>query len=527
MKLKYQLFILLLICGLNFFTNNQYLDPDIMEARNLITAKEMVQKGNWFNPTMNDYPRLAKPPFPTWINGFIAKYYPVTELSIHRIPGALIGTFMVIAIFFIARVLFRDSLLPFFSGCIAASSYYIILMSRQATWDIYCHALMTGAICFLLMGWSRRTNFYLWHIIAGILMGLSFLSKGPVSFYALLLPFLASWTLFVDRSVFKNNWKAILLCTIICLIISLSWPFHLYNINPEGLLKTINSETEAWSNRHVRPFYQYWGFWSHIGIWSTFALAALFYPYAKKRIPDNYKFLFWWTMLVVILLSIPAEKKERYLIPVLVPLSILTGSYIFYLYNAWKKNELSLSDKNIIRFTTIALILVCAIIPTYLFLESNMRFLMILTSIVCFILFAVFIFSLFKFNLRYLLIAIIILMTSFSILMIPQVNSLFIYKNPQYESLSKLKDRSLYQYKFFSPFVNPKQILQLGKSVDTLHILDGIIDTPDEEQFVVISEEPIDKRAFNPRIRSLLAKDTIAFDPESGENLLYLYFIDH
>ena len=40
----------------------------IMEARNFITAREMVQDNNWLLTTMNGEPRYQKPPLPTWLS---------------------------------------------------------------------------------------------------------------------------------------------------------------------------------------------------------------------------------------------------------------------------------------------------------------------------------------------------------------------------------------------------------------------------------------------------------------------------
>jgi len=45
---------------------NKFRVP-IMEARNFITAREMITDGNWILTTMNGGPRYEKPPLPTWI----------------------------------------------------------------------------------------------------------------------------------------------------------------------------------------------------------------------------------------------------------------------------------------------------------------------------------------------------------------------------------------------------------------------------------------------------------------------------
>ena len=41
------------VCLFAFFVNNEIIVPDIMEARNIVTAREMVYEGHWVVPTMN------------------------------------------------------------------------------------------------------------------------------------------------------------------------------------------------------------------------------------------------------------------------------------------------------------------------------------------------------------------------------------------------------------------------------------------------------------------------------------------
>ena len=45
--------LLALLCFVAFFANNALLRPDIMETRNLETAREMVDGGSWLVPRMN------------------------------------------------------------------------------------------------------------------------------------------------------------------------------------------------------------------------------------------------------------------------------------------------------------------------------------------------------------------------------------------------------------------------------------------------------------------------------------------
>ena len=52
-------------------------------------------------------------------------------------------------------------------------------MGRTATWDIYCHAFMMGAIYYLYLALRQNPCKWTYFIGAGIFMGLSFLGKVP------------------------------------------------------------------------------------------------------------------------------------------------------------------------------------------------------------------------------------------------------------------------------------------------------------------------------------------------------------
>ena len=55
---------LVLLAGISIFLFHLNVIPvTIMEARNFITAREMITDGNWLLTTMNDLPRYEKPPY--------------------------------------------------------------------------------------------------------------------------------------------------------------------------------------------------------------------------------------------------------------------------------------------------------------------------------------------------------------------------------------------------------------------------------------------------------------------------------
>ena len=70
-KLEKNHILLLVLTSLSiFFVNLDAIYINIMEARNFITAREMITDGNWIFTTLNAEPRYQKPPLPTWLTAF-------------------------------------------------------------------------------------------------------------------------------------------------------------------------------------------------------------------------------------------------------------------------------------------------------------------------------------------------------------------------------------------------------------------------------------------------------------------------
>ena len=183
---------ILIVCWFAFFVNNGSVYEDIMESRNLVTAHEMIEYDNWLVPTMNGELRLEKPPLPTWVAAGI-EYLQPDNISLQRAAAGIMATLMAFFLYFFASALSGNRLLGLLSALVLATSFNVIMAGRVATWDIYCHSFMLGAIFFFYRGIKNVRTSWANFIWAGVFLGLSFLGKGPVAFYALLLPFLISY----------------------------------------------------------------------------------------------------------------------------------------------------------------------------------------------------------------------------------------------------------------------------------------------------------------------------------------------
>ena len=88
--------LLTLICIAIFITHLDALLVNIMEARNFVTAREMLQDSNWLLTTLNGEPRYQKPPLPTWLTAGSGFLFGIKSVFAMRLPAALVSIMMVL-----------------------------------------------------------------------------------------------------------------------------------------------------------------------------------------------------------------------------------------------------------------------------------------------------------------------------------------------------------------------------------------------------------------------------------------------
>lgn len=358
------LFCILVVCLFTFFINNQIIPADIMESRNLVTAQEMVREGNYLTPTMNGELRLEKPPLPTWIAAGIEIIFP-DNLSMQRALAGTMAAMMVVFLYLFTASLTRKPNMALAASLILATSFNVILMGRTATWDIFCHSFMLGAIYFLFIAFEQPGPQWKNLLSAGVFWGLSFLSKGPVAFYALLLPFLISYFL-VYKPSFKDKKYAIACMLALGIIISCWWIVYIWIFHPDMALNVAHKESSAWLDRNVRPFYYYWKFPAELGIWTLFFVSAIahYFIYKKDIFRKEYRFTLIWLFSMLLLLSIIPEKKTRYLLPISIPGALIISFYIYYSVKAMS----SKGEKILFKINSLLIAVIFATIPIALYI---------------------------------------------------------------------------------------------------------------------------------------------------------------
>jgi 4-amino-4-deoxy-L-arabinose transferase-like glycosyltransferase len=473
--------VLVIVTALLLLPHLQLLPVNIMEARNFITAREMGVDGHWIMTTLNGTPRYEKPPLPTWLTAFSGLVFGFDSLVAMRLPVTLLTLLLVGAVYWLSQQMGLSKRQSFHNGLILITSFYIFFAGRDNQWDMYCHSFMMLAILFLWRLIKGEKYFYRNALLAGLFIGCSVLSKGPVSVYTVLLPFLAAYA-FIYKFSFKQ-WKRylfpVLLVILLMLVIGGGWWIYVRYMDPVTFNSVTGREVARWSGYNIRPFYYYWSFFTQSGIWTIPAFMALLYPYMKKRVKDlrGYQFTLVWTLLSLFLLSIVPEKKTRYLLPVLIPMAMNTGFYITYLWSSF--STLTRKEKWIPVFSFGLLGAIAILFPVaQYFLVKNLRnelmIWLVLASTGLFICGCILIKGLSENNFKKLFYTTIALQVIVITAVFPLAKS-FLY-NPGYADTQQVKElmnnTSLPIYEFNN--ISPEIIWDCGTNIPLLPASDSV-----------------------------------------------------
>ena len=340
---KYPILSLLLFVIVMLGFTIDSIPVTIMEARNFISAREMLTDNNWILTTMNGEARYQKPPLPTWITAAFGFVFGIKSVLALRWSALLFLASIGISTYLLSKKLELSKSHSLINGFIVLTSFYVIGITIEAPWDIYTHGFMLMALLQLFQLFHNAKTPIIHSLLFVLFLAGSVLSKGPVSLYVLFLPFVIAYAIAFKFKGGPLHFLKLISLLVFGIVLGGWWYMHVRVADPETFTAITQRETSNWSSYNVRPFYYYWSFFVQSGLWTIPAFISLLYPYMKSRVSNlkAYRFSFFWTILAVILLSIIPEKKSRYLMPVLIPLAMNIGFYIEYLIREFK----NLKDK--------------------------------------------------------------------------------------------------------------------------------------------------------------------------------------
>ena len=298
--------------------------PD--EARYAVVARNILESGDWQVLTENGRPYTQKPPLYFWILAATARLGTgVNELT-SRVPSSIFALLTVFLAFELGRNLF-GSRVGLFGSLFLATSQRFFLEGRWVHIDMLLTLTVMAALFSAWQGLATRKKG--WWAAVWVATGLGCLAKGPV---ALAIPAVAVLTYLASsremRRLKETGWMVGIPGT---LLPTLAWLFascRRTGVDPGEILRLQILERFSQGVHHPRPFYYYlYSLPLEFLPWSIFlpSLVRVTHPTPETPRRRPLLFLYAWFLGGLVLLSLSAEKRPSYLLPLFPALALLLG----------------------------------------------------------------------------------------------------------------------------------------------------------------------------------------------------------
>jgi 4-amino-4-deoxy-L-arabinose transferase-like glycosyltransferase len=299
-----------------------------------VTAREMLQTGDWVLPRFNGEIRLQKTPLCYWLVASVAKITGSVNEFATRLPSAIFAVLSAVAIlYFVPQWLGIE--IAALSAAVWVSTLVFIRYSHSARPEMALCSLVT--ISMLSFYSAMQTQSKKHRISYMLVFWLSFsgamLAKGPVPLILVGLP------IFLYVAIFRK-WKKIkdtlpIVGPILFLLIVLPWPIMVVAKAPGGWAfwkrEFIDRFMGDYASGH-KPFWYYlpimFLFAAPFSVFVLYAVAAPFRSVWERKRPLMW-YLWLWFVVQILVMTISGGKRQHYILPAFPAFSILAGICLY------------------------------------------------------------------------------------------------------------------------------------------------------------------------------------------------------
>ncbi len=313
-----------------------------MEVMSLMPSQETwlrCQKGNphaWIVPSWNGRPRLNKPPMLVWLNllawrGLHPESAAVDDLVRRaRHLGAGLAGLGLASIYGMGRLLGGPPL-AWRAALVAGTTLFFIRQGRLASYDTHLFAWASVAVVLVWRaaksarpGVRQQPAAWALALLGGASLASAVLTKGPIAFLFVLVPLgTVFWAMGPPR---KSSCMLVLLMLAAALALASPWYVHVLHAFPGAGHVLLSEYRQARQNVQF-PLY-YFVLLALVFPWS-FSLAgacgAFFSGSFRKALARKDWIPLVWLLAVLLVMSLPEAKRERYVFPVLPALALLVA----------------------------------------------------------------------------------------------------------------------------------------------------------------------------------------------------------
>ena len=311
---------------------------DANEAYYVETPREMLESGDYINPSFNYEPRFNKPVLSYWV---VAGLYQVLGVSVgvQRLAIAAAAMLMIGGTFLIARAASPHALAPLLAALGLAAGPRFFMFSRRILVDVAMTAMMTlTLVCFVLAErYPERRRLLL--TLMYVAVGLGVLTKGPVAAVIPALVFLAY--LAAHRELHRLREMMIPAGVLIALAVAAPWYVALYlqhgwtYISEFFIGENLGRYTETVGVQARGPLFYLPVVLTDALPWSLFLPAAVVAWVRDRRhaarddVHQRLRtLLLLWVVVTVLFFSLSRTKQDLYIFPIVAAVAALGGDWV-------------------------------------------------------------------------------------------------------------------------------------------------------------------------------------------------------
>lgn len=290
-------------------------------------AQTIVKSNNWIFLKWHGEPFLDHPPMGMWLMALSYTIFGISEFST-RLPSAIAGVFTVLLIYVTAVHLYKKQVIGVVSAVIMASSVWYVLRVRSGNLDALLVFFFIGTFYSSL----RSKDNAVWFLITMLFFSCLTMTKTLIGTSMVPVIIFLNWRhLFSPRGLLY-----IVAGVIVFMVIVFPWYSAQYTAYLDFAghhFKNIGLRNQSiWSYFILHPKQPL--YYLHMGVrkWYYLWIIAFLYSIVRLRWKSVQSASVFLWLFCVIFPFLSSDKTELWhLIPVYLPLSLITASGIYYL----------------------------------------------------------------------------------------------------------------------------------------------------------------------------------------------------
>ena len=319
--------LLVFLAALTFYLAfNAYIPiTDPVESNYALTAKEMVETGDWLSPRIYGHYWFDKPIMIYWLIALSFKVFGITDFAA-RFPAALFSAGSVAFIYWFGQKLFANTKAALLSALVLATSLEFWVLAKMIITDAVLFFYTSISLATLYLG--LRYTGWGWYVVAYAVAGLAVLTKGPVG---LVLPGL----IVISYIVLTRQWQLakrlfLLPGLVVFLLVASPWYLQMYQLHGSEFIDTflgLHNYIRATVSEHPNDnvFYYYLVLFPVSMLPWTGILFRSMGILRKEPKTSPLVYLAIWPLIIIVFYTLMATKYPTYVFPASFPVALLIG----------------------------------------------------------------------------------------------------------------------------------------------------------------------------------------------------------